>query len=67
MKRVDAMARRGGPERDRPFGAKSGNPALAPAQIIRYAPRRMTGAGLSVAGLSAAVLASGATSGESTP
>jgi hypothetical protein len=62
-----AMARRGGPERGRPFGAKSGNPALAPGHIIRYAPRRMTGAGLSVAGLSAAVLAFGATSGESTP
>jgi hypothetical protein len=61
------MARRGGPERGRPFGAKSGNPALAPGQIIRYAPRRMTDAGLSVAGLSAAVLAFGATSGESTP
>ena len=53
--------------RRRPPGAKSGNPALAPGQTIRYAPRRMTGAGLSVAGLSAAVLASCTTSGESTP
>jgi hypothetical protein len=34
MMRWMAMARRGGPERGRPFGAKSGNPALAPGQII---------------------------------
>src|SRR6516165_12255033 len=48
---------------------------LAPkAAIRRWCPRnssdmrhRLTGAGLSVAGLSAAVLASGAMSGESTP
>ena len=36
MKRVDAMAHRGGPERGRPPGAKSGNPALGQICAVRH-------------------------------